>query len=384
MDDDRWRDLLRSPLDDGDEPQRAGWRWFFVGLLVVASFVGVGALLGRGDDGSPGTTGGAAAGTPAPGATTSPTTTRAGVVGYPPAALFGAMEYDPASGRMILFGGDAAVGLVGETWVLDADAGEWRRLSPSQAPSPRVAPGTAFDAERGRLVLFGGAGERLVFCSPVPVCSGRPLGDTWLFDPEAGAWEELPGPGPPPRVGHAMAYDPAADKVVLYGGAVLTGTRRGTALGDTWVFDPATGRWSQAQPSVSPPEKAFAAMASDPVGGRLLLWGGSTPGEDDDGLWAFDAAGGEWAQVPDGEAPIPRWFHNLLTVPDRDGLLLLGGNGAFTEDLGEGITATRNRATDELWLFAGADRAWTPLPPTGQPMTQVAAAYHPALRQAIV
>ncbi len=83
----------------------------------------------------------------------------------------------------------------------------------------------AYDAKRGRAILFGGGGK------------DGSLGDTWSFD--GARWEELKVPGPPARLSPAMACDAARDRIVLFGG------RRSWPddLGDTWTFDGAS--WTQ-------------------------------------------------------------------------------------------------------------------------------------------
>jgi hypothetical protein len=67
----------------------------------------------------------------------------------------------------------------------------------------------------------------------------------YVFD--GTAWRrEAPEPGavlPPARTHHAMAYDAARDRIVLFGGTV-----DGANAGDTWERDGATGRWTRLGP----------------------------------------------------------------------------------------------------------------------------------------
>ena len=69
------------------------------------------------------------------------------------------------------------------------------------------------------------------------------------------------------RNSHAMAYDAARGRVVLFSG--LSAQR----LADTWEWD--GGRWSQMKPATSPPFRSGHAMAYDPVRRRVVLFGGS-------------------------------------------------------------------------------------------------------------
>jgi hypothetical protein len=48
-----------------------------------------------------------------------------------------------------------------------------------------------------------------------------------------GAWRTVAGAAPTPRGGHAMAYDLARQRIVLYGGF----TNEAPRLADTWEWD---------------------------------------------------------------------------------------------------------------------------------------------------
>jgi hypothetical protein len=68
----------------------------------------------------------------------------------------------------------------------------------------------AYDAARGRVVLFGGRlGETF-------------LSDTWEWD--GNDWTpRFPVASPPAREGHALVYDELRDRVVMFGGRVNPG-----------------------------------------------------------------------------------------------------------------------------------------------------------------
>src|SRR6185436_10346304 len=87
------------------------------------------------------------------------------------------------------------------------------------SPPAAYSVGTAYDAARGRLVVFGG------------YTRGQYVGDTWEWD--GASWSRVPGPGPLARNGPAMVYDAARREVLLFGGD----TRATGSLGDTWAFD---------------------------------------------------------------------------------------------------------------------------------------------------
>ena len=84
----------------------------------------------------------------------------------PPALWGSALVYDAERDRIVLFGGAVAPReFSGDTWTW-SPAG-WR-CHDVPGPSARGFSGAAFDPERGRVVLQGGRGE-----------GNATLGDTW-------------------------------------------------------------------------------------------------------------------------------------------------------------------------------------------------------------
>jgi hypothetical protein len=71
---------------------------------------------------------------------------------------------------VVLFGGFTGAALVADTW--EWDGTNWTQLTPSASPSARCAHAMAYDAASQRVVLFGGALVWPTF-----------LGDTWIYGP---------------------------------------------------------------------------------------------------------------------------------------------------------------------------------------------------------
>src|SRR5262245_59766277 len=98
---------------------------------------------------------------------------------------------------------------------------DWRPLF--DVNTPRSDHALAFDAARGLTVAFGGATTNAF--------GGVLVGATAVWDGRR--WRAAnPANEPPPRQHHAMAYDLARARVVLFGGYAVT-----SALGDTWEWD---------------------------------------------------------------------------------------------------------------------------------------------------
>ena len=63
------------------------------------------------------------------------------------------MAYDPAGGRVILFGGYAPPANTGDTWAYDGQA--WARID-TAGPSARNGHSMAYDPRMKAILLFGG------------------------------------------------------------------------------------------------------------------------------------------------------------------------------------------------------------------------------------
>ena len=144
-----------------------------------------------------------------------------------------AMTYDPSSGGIVVFGGSSGDANDPEPRSLWSwDGTRWRCLS-SDGPPGRDTPELAFDAERKKLVLFGGRtriGDRQF----------RIMTDTWEWD--GARWTLIDTLGARPRRLHqVLGYDPSRRAVILHGG--LNTEDRGRPLSDTWRW---TGkRWEE-------------------------------------------------------------------------------------------------------------------------------------------
>ena len=185
----------------------------------------------------------------------------------PPGRSFNSQEmaYDMATGTVVLFGGyNNEGGVFGDTWEWDGKAKTWTQHFPASSPPPRGGS-LAYDATRGRIVVFGGdngGGD----------CCRVYYGDTWTWD--GTTWtQHFPPSAPSARTDVPMAYDSIIGKVVLFGGFSVPGQ----GLNDTWDWDGST--WRQRQTPHVPPARWSAAMAFDPINEGLVLFGGELTGD---------------------------------------------------------------------------------------------------------
>lgn len=207
-----------------------------------------------------------------------------------------AMVFDSARRQTMLLGGN--ISPWADLCTLDLDATGWTEVT--FGPGARSGAAAAYDANRGRAVVFGGLG------------SSR-FGDTWEFD--GGQWRQVATTGPSPRNESAMAYDPVRHRVVLFGG------NTSVVNGETWEWDGST--WTLVS-TTGPSARDRHAMTWDPNLGGVLLHGGAVSGgaaSNETWLWN----GSAWSRVGTGPT---RYSHAMVYYPPLDRVVLYGGSGA--------------------------------------------------------
>lgn len=92
----------------------------------------------------------------------------------PPPRSEAAMTYDDQKGELVLFGGVSGQGatFLNDTWIWDGT--NWSLRSPSASPPPRIGATIAYDPAVGRVVLFGGIANN--------ANAGGFLKDMWAWD----------------------------------------------------------------------------------------------------------------------------------------------------------------------------------------------------------
>lgn len=176
--------------------------------------------------------------------------------------------------------------------------------------------------------------------------------------PTAGAatrarqWTNVfPPTSPPARAGHAMAYDPVGGKVLVFGGYDDTGYRN-----DTWTWDGVT--WTEEAPATSPAPRAGPGIAYDRVSRQLVMFGGFTGSGYLGDTWTWDGATSSWTRRNTATRPPKVSGPMLFTDPVNGHVDMFGG---FDGVLFQGIT----------WQWTGTD--WKNLHPANSATARGAA-----------
>jgi hypothetical protein len=198
---------------------------------------------------------------------------------------FHSAEYDPASNRMMIFGGNRAFfgTNLNDVRVLTNANGlggtpQWIPLSPiGTPPAPREMARTAYDQNTNRLILFGGAQFPSSSSSTV-------FNDVWILSNANGLggtpqWIQLSptGPLPSPRAAHFVGYDPPTRRMIAFGGFLDQRPSSPILFNDVWVLTEADGlggtpQWIQLSPSGGPPLARFGFTAGlSPASNQMVV-----------------------------------------------------------------------------------------------------------------
>jgi hypothetical protein len=235
-----------------------------------------------------------------------PTTVQERVPAPTMPALHGeAIAVDAARGTLVLVGGRSSLGWLSGTW--EWDERQWlQAVDSSASPPPRAGHAMAYDAANQRIVLFGGmAGPSSRYC------------DTWTYG--ATHWTRVAdGPCFTDRaVNSSLVFDSRNRRMLLADGpAIADGVPRRLRLWE-WKHD----SWILVD-TLGPKRVGFSAAAFDDARGVLVvpvLFGGP-----DAGVWEWD--GHAWTHVR-APGPSTRQTYGLAYDGRRQRVVLVGGQG---------------------------------------------------------
>lgn len=212
----------------------------------------------------------------------------------PPGFGWDAMAYDAAHRRTVLFDGSQ----FGGTWLWDGT--NWSH-PPVVGPTPRSGAALAYDAEDRRTILFGGQTYDEL---------GHPTDETWIWD--GSGWTQLvTDHAPPPRAGHAMAYDPTRGVTVLVGEF-----RSGPEVWE--LSDGPEPDWNQVATTSGPTDVSDPSLAFDPASRAVLLVDSSPPFQ----AWSWN--GTTWTPLGTLPSPLPQAGARIATDTRRGEVVLVG------------------------------------------------------------
>ena len=204
---------------------------------------------------------------------------------------------------------DIPKGLAAELRVLEKDG--WSILS--NLPEMKVAePGFVYDAERDKLIAFGGS-----------IKPGVVNNETWEWD--GYSWKKFEGNGPGGRFASAMIYDRKRKKTVLFGGMDGEGKKFND---DIWEFDGIA--WKQIlNKEKGPGPRISPGYTYDSKRGLLIIFGGLGNDGMKGDTWSWD--GKSWKLLAE-KGPSPRAMGYMAYDKERDKIVLFGGRPGWPND----------------------------------------------------
>jgi hypothetical protein len=207
---------------------------------------------------------------------------------------------DPTTNTMIVFAGleqftSGPVADLNDVWLLHSAGSsslDWALLSPSGTkPAPRLGPTAVYDPASNRMTIFGGG---LGFSSP---CAN----DVWVLTHANGkggtpTWTRLTtaGTAPAPRKNGTAIYNSATNTMTIFGGDDCFSTD----FGDVWVLSHANGlggtpTWKMLSPSGAAPvaRNGTSAVYNSDTNEMVIFGGGSSGGLLND-TWVLSGANG--------------------------------------------------------------------------------------------
>ena len=217
--------------------------------------------------------------------------------------------YDPVGDRMILHGGQDTTGtLRRDVWALSL-SGEvmWSELAPSgDAPPPRYGVAAELDADRDRILMFGGMTQGNFL-----------LSTTWALSLSDGMrWSvvDSSNTGPPPSYASTAVVDRSSSRLLIQGG---------TSTDAAWALTLAESpEWTQLTTEFSgPPTLSNHVAVWDPTRRRMIVHGR-------DETWALTLSGSaRWSRWVGsiGEPPPPQSGHSAIYDRARRRMVLFAG-----------------------------------------------------------
>lgn len=223
-----------------------------------------------------------------------------------------------------------------------------------------------FDPVRDRFIAFGGVNGSGVLVQETVVWQ-RSTAPVWAHLDAVDPSDPIPA-----RQLASAIFDPVGDRMIVFGGQSVDGLD-GEA-NDVWVLSTASGsHWTTLGVLGTPPSPRHGASAIyDAARGRMIVFGGHTAGGDVNDVWALSLAGTpRWTQLaPTGMAPSPRSGAPAIYDAANDRMIVFGPDD------------------DVAWplSFAGSPSAptWLPSAGAGDPADHACVAVYDAAAQRMV
>jgi N-acetylneuraminic acid mutarotase len=234
----------------------------------------------------------------------------------PSARAYHQMAYNSELELVILYGGQTGewsdpTQWNHETWSFDPQKNKWKQMSPDGIPGGSLGGSMTYDSKADRSIL-------------VVMSDDWTASQTWAHDANTDTWTRL-ADGPVIMLGHRIAYDAESDRTIMFGGLDMSKYK---LVDETWVYDYNTDTWTNMEPRVHPEARNYHGMAYDPKADRIVVWGGDLYGKaNKTAVWTYDYNTNTWQELDSKHANPPelRDYMNLVYDEKADRFIMYGG-----------------------------------------------------------
>jgi len=240
--------------------------------------------------------------------------TAANVIGDSPSARgYHQMAYDAESDLVIMYGGQTGYWLDPEhqnheTWSFNAKNNTWTQMSPAISPGGVGGGDMTYDSKADRIILSVISVDLTTL-------------ETWAYDANSDTWTRL-ADGPYNMLGQRIAYDTESDRTIMFGGFEMTKYKY---VDETWAYDYNTDTWTNMQPPYRPYGRNYHGMAYDPKADRVVVWGGDKGASKKEDVWTYDYNTNTWERFKYDYGPTNRYYHTLVYNDKADKIITYGG-----------------------------------------------------------
>ena len=242
---------------------------------------------------------------------------------YRPSAI-----YDPVRERMVV----VATSIPGSVWGLStSQAPSWEAISTGGLPTQQGARWSTIPPANACYSSAATVADPATRTLPISNHTWQlPLSGPAIWTPV----DDGIGPLPPPRMYHAAIYDAVHDRMMVFSG-VGGGSGIASFKNDVWALSLSpTIVWQRIGGDLPCGAREWASAIDDPVRDRMIIYGGYGFG-DRSLAWAL-SLGDPMNWIPLGASgPIPatRDQHAAVYDPVGDRMLLFGGRAVGTHEL---------------------------------------------------
>jgi N-acetylneuraminic acid mutarotase len=181
------------------------------------------------------------------------------------------MVYDEKNKKVILFGGSSNSEYPNsDTWVYDFEYNTWTEMNPVASPRPQYGVGMVYDSLKDRVLLL--EGHWVIRNNEGRVSDGYG-GCLYVYDYKTNNWTKVECSPPLGRYWYATAYDADLGRMIVFGGIKWIGGY-GNMYDETWIYDSGTNKWSKSSEK-GPEKRYISGMAYDQVNKVTVLFGGA-------------------------------------------------------------------------------------------------------------